>query len=96
MGATTDHALGRNLRFFSVIESAPGGAYGTDGQEALAGGDAAKVLSSSIEFTVARNPRMDARASGRFWSGSRGSKKLAGAVKATFFQRAAQRQTSIL
>ena len=63
MGTSTDHALGRNLRFFSVIESAPGGAYGTDGQEALAGGDAAKVLSSSIEFTVARNPRMDARAS---------------------------------
>ena len=63
MGASTDHALGRNLRFFCKKESAPGGAYGTDGQEALAGGDAAKVLSSSMEFTVARNDRMDSRTS---------------------------------
>jgi len=65
MGTSTDHALGRNLRFFSVKEDAayPGGRYGTDNQKALAGGDAAKVLSTSIEFTVARNPRMDARGS---------------------------------
>ena len=63
MGATTDHALGRNLRFFCKKEAAPGGAYGTDSQEALAGGDAAKVLSTSMEFTVARNDRMDSRTS---------------------------------
>ena len=65
MGTSTDHALGRNLRFFSVKEDAayPGGRYGTGDQKVLAGGDAAKVLSTSIEFTVARNPRMDARAS---------------------------------
>ena len=63
MGASTDHALGRNLRFFCKKESAAGGAYGTDSQEALAGTDAAKVLSTSMEFTVARNDRMDARTS---------------------------------
>ena len=63
MGASTDHALGRNLRFFCKKESAAGGAYGTSSQEALAGGDAAKVLSSSMEFTVARNDRMDSRTS---------------------------------
>ena len=61
MGATTDHALGRNLRFFCKKEAAAGGAYGTASQEALAGADAAKVLSSSMEFTVTRNDRMDAR-----------------------------------
>jgi hypothetical protein len=61
MGATTDHALGRNLRFFSKKETAVGGAYGETLQEALAGTDAAKVLTTSMEFTVARNPRMDAR-----------------------------------
>ena len=63
MGATTDHALGRNLKFFCKKESAAGGAYGTASQEALAGGDAAKVLASSIEFTVTRSDRMDSRAS---------------------------------
>jgi len=63
MGASTDHALGRNLRFFCKKESAAGGAYGTDSQEALAGADAAKVLSTSMEFTVTRNDRMDARTS---------------------------------
>lgn len=63
MGASTDHALGRNLRFFCKKESAAGGAYGTDSQEALAGTDAAKVLSTSMEFTVTRNDRMDARTS---------------------------------
>ena len=63
MGASTDHALGRNLRFFCKKESAAGGAYGTSGQEALAGTDAAKVLSASMEFTVTRNDRMDARTS---------------------------------
>tara|TARA_R110001583_G_scaffold10423_5_gene48244 strand:+ start:6603 stop:7778 length:1176 start_codon:yes stop_codon:yes gene_type:complete len=61
MGAATDHALGRNLRFFCKKEAAAGGAYGTASQEALAGADAAKVLSSSMEFTVTRNDRMDAR-----------------------------------
>ena len=61
MGASTDHALGRNLRFFCKKEAAAGGAYGTASQEALAGADAAKVLSSSMEFTVTRNDRMDAR-----------------------------------
>ena len=61
MGASTDHALGRNLRFFCKKESAAGGAYGTDSQEVLAGADAAKVLSTSMEFTVARNDRMDSR-----------------------------------
>ena len=63
MGASTDHALGRNLKFFCKKESAPGGAYGTSSQEALAGGDAAKVLASSIEFTVTRSDRMDSRTS---------------------------------
>ena len=63
MGASTDHALGRNLRYFCKKESAAGGAYGTDSQEALAGADAAKVLSTSMEFTVTRNDRMDARTS---------------------------------
>jgi hypothetical protein len=63
MGASTDHALGRNLRFFCKKESAAGGAYGTGSQEALAGTDAAKVLSTSMEFTVTRNDRMDARTS---------------------------------
>lgn len=65
MGASTDHALGRNLRFFVVKEDAayPGGRYGTDDQKALAGGNAAKVLSTSMEFTVARNDRMDSRTS---------------------------------
>tara|TARA_R100001443_G_scaffold101616_1_gene109521 strand:+ start:1173 stop:2345 length:1173 start_codon:yes stop_codon:yes gene_type:complete len=63
MGASTDHALGRNLRFFCKKESAAGGAYGTDSQEALAGADAAKVLSTSMEFTVTRNDRMDSRTS---------------------------------
>jgi len=63
MGASTDHALGRNLRFFCKKESAAGGAYGTASQEALAGADAAKVLSTSMEFTVTRNDRMDARTS---------------------------------
>ena len=63
MGATTDHALGRNLRFFCKKESAAGGAYGTGAQEALAATDAAKVLASSMEFTVTRNDRMDARSS---------------------------------
>ena len=61
MGASTDHALGRNLRFFCKKESAPGGAYGTAGQEALAGADAAKVLSTSFEFSVTRNDRTDSR-----------------------------------
>jgi len=61
MGASTDHALGRNLRFFCKKESAAGGAYGTDSQEALTGAEAAKVLSTSMEFTVARNDRMDSR-----------------------------------
>ena len=63
MGASTDHALGRNLKFFCKKESAAGGAYGTASQEALAGADAAKVLASSIEFSVTRNDRMDSRAS---------------------------------
>ena len=61
MGASTDHALGRNLRFFCKKESAPGGAYGTASQEALAGADAAKVLSTSFEFSVTRNDRTDSR-----------------------------------
>ena len=61
MGASTDHALGRNLRFFCKKESAAGGAYGTDSQEALTGAEAAKVLSTSMEFTVARSDRMDSR-----------------------------------
>lgn len=61
MGATTDHALGRNLRFFCKKESAAGGAYGTAGQEALTGADAAKVLSTSFEFSVTRNDRADSR-----------------------------------
>lgn len=68
MGASTDHALGRNLRFFCKKETDsgtdyPGGRYGTANQIALAGGDAAKVLSSSMEFTVTRNDRMDSRTS---------------------------------
>mgnify|MGYP003629745345 FL=1 len=63
MGASTDHALGRNLRFFVKEEAAAGGAYGTSGQEALAGANAAKVLSASMEFTVARNDRTDSRTS---------------------------------
>ena len=61
MGASTDHALGRSLRFFSKKESAVGGAYGTDSQELLAGSDAAKVLASGMEFTVTRNDRADSR-----------------------------------
>ena len=63
MGASTDHALGRNLRFFVTKEDAayPGGRYGTDNQKHLASGDAAKVLSTSFEFTVTRTDRMDAR-----------------------------------
>ena len=68
MGASTDHALGRNLKFFckKEIDSGtliPGGRYGLSNQLAVAGGDAAKVLSSSIEFTVTRTDRMDSRAS---------------------------------
>ena len=63
MGATTDHALGRNLRYFTKKETAAGGQYGTASQEALAGADAAKVLGSTMEFTVARNDRMDSRTS---------------------------------
>jgi hypothetical protein len=65
MGASTDHALGRDLRYFVKKESTPGGGYGASasGQEALAGGDAAKVLSSSMSFTVTRNDRMDSRTS---------------------------------
>ena len=65
MGASTDHALGRNLRFFCVKEDAayPGGRYGTDNQKALTGANAAKVLSAGFEFTVARSNRMDARSS---------------------------------
>jgi len=65
MGVSENHALGRSLRWFCVKEDAayPGGRYGTDNQKAVAGGDAAKVLSSSIEFTVARNPRTDPHAS---------------------------------
>ena len=63
MGATTDHALGRNLKFFVKKEAAAGGAYGTASQEALVGADAAKVLATTMEFTVTRNPRADARAS---------------------------------
>ena len=61
MGASTDHALGRNLRFFAKVESAAGGAYGTDSQETLDAADAAKVLATTIDFTVARNDRADAR-----------------------------------
>jgi len=64
MGALTDHALGRNLKFFVVKEDAayPGGRYGegTD-QKAVAGANAAKVLATSFEFTVTRNDRMDSR-----------------------------------
>jgi hypothetical protein len=63
MGATTDHALGRNLKYFTKKETAAGGSYGTDSQESLAGADAAKVLNSSMEFTVTRNDRMDSRTS---------------------------------
>ena len=68
MGASTDHALGRNLRFFCKKETDagtdyPGGRYGTANQIALSGSNAAKVLSSSMEFTVARNDRMDSRTS---------------------------------
>ena len=63
MGATTDHALGRNLRFFCKEETTAGAQYGTSSQEALAGGDAAKVLATTMDFTVARNDRMDARSS---------------------------------
>lgn len=63
MGATTDHALGRNLRYFTKKETTAGGQYGTASQEALAGADAAKVLGSTMEFTVARNDRMDSRTS---------------------------------
>ncbi len=63
MGATTDHALGRNLRFFCKEETTAGANYGTSSQEALAGGDAAKVLATTMDFTVARNDRMDARTS---------------------------------
>ncbi len=61
MGATTDHALGRNLRYFTKKETTAGGQYGTTSQEELAGSDAAKVLNSSIEFTVTRNDRVDSR-----------------------------------
>ena len=61
MGASTDHALGRNLRFFCDVEAATGGAYGTSGQEALVSADAAKVLSTSMEFSVARTDRTDSR-----------------------------------
>jgi hypothetical protein len=61
MGASTDHALGRNLRFFAKVESAAGGAYGTASQETLDAADAAKVLSTSMEFTVTRNNRADSR-----------------------------------
>lgn len=63
MGASTDHALGRNLKFFCKKESAAGGAYGTSGQEALAATDAAKVLNTSFAFTVTRNDRMESRTS---------------------------------
>ena len=68
MGASTDHALGRNLRFFvkKEIDSGtliPGGRYGASNQLAVAGGDAAKVLSSSMSFMVTRNDRMDSRTS---------------------------------
>ena len=65
MGALTDHALGRNLRFFSVKEDAahPGGRYATDNQKHVSGADAAKVLASTMEFTVTRSDRMDARSS---------------------------------
>tara|TARA_R110000824_G_C15230416_1_gene678497 strand:+ start:1881 stop:3326 length:1446 start_codon:yes stop_codon:yes gene_type:complete len=61
MGTSTDHALGRNLRFFCDVEATPGGAYGTGGQETLVGADAAKVLATSMEFSVARNDRTDSR-----------------------------------
>ena len=61
MGATLDHALGRSLKFFVKKESAAGGAYGTDSQEALVGTDAAKILSSSIDFQIAREDRADSR-----------------------------------
>ena len=63
MGANTDHALGRNLKFFSKVETTAGAGYGTGGQETLDAADAAKVLSTGMEFTVARADRMDARTS---------------------------------
>lgn len=63
MGTLTDHALGRNLRFFVVKEdsSDPGGKYGEALQKALTGSNAAKVLSTSMEFTVSRTDRTDSR-----------------------------------
>lgn len=64
MGALTDHALGRNLKFFAVKEDAayPGGRYGEGtNQKAVAGANAAKVLATSFDFTVTRNDRMDSR-----------------------------------
>tara|TARA_R110002020_G_scaffold171937_3_gene362051 strand:+ start:2331 stop:3743 length:1413 start_codon:yes stop_codon:yes gene_type:complete len=61
MGTTTDHLLGRNLRYFVKKETVTGGKYGASDQEALAGTNAAKVTASSIDFQVARNDRMDSR-----------------------------------
>lgn len=61
MGATTDHLLGRNLRYFAKIESAAGGSYGLTTQEDLAGSNALKVTASTIEFNVTRNDRSDSR-----------------------------------
>ena len=61
MGTTTDHLLGRNLRYFVKKETVTGGRYAEDAQESLAGANAAKVTASSIDFQVARNDRMDSR-----------------------------------
>ena len=61
MGTTTDHLLGRNLRYFAKIESTAGGSYGLDGQENVAGSNALKVTASTIEFQVTRNDRSDSR-----------------------------------
>jgi len=61
MGASTDHALGRNLNFYCKVETTAGAQYGTTSQEQVAADDAAKVLATSMEFSVARADRMDSR-----------------------------------
>jgi hypothetical protein len=61
MGASTDHALGRNLNFYCKVETTAGAQYGTTSQEQVAADDAAKVLTTSMEFSVARTDRMDSR-----------------------------------
>lgn len=55
MGISNPHALGRNQKFFAKIESAAGTF------DKPAGSDAIKVRSSTFDWQVARDSRIDAR-----------------------------------